>query len=554
LKVLPRFPAALSIRVWLLLAFVAVLVVPQVVVSLATGLDSWLTLSPIQVDLAREVQGNVARWGDPGWQEQLRPQLASARLDLALQDSAGSIVFRTADFPLPDPNLTLGNSAKLPADGLGGSAVSYIVTKHVAVQPAVRLRAPDPAAPVDNEVRPIVAIETLAGSKATLFGFDFVRGASSLVADVAGPVALDRAIVPQTFWIQSVTDDRGHRAYAYFVGPTDVSLLRLRTLLVPVTGFLTLGLTLLAVSWFLGRAILRPLAATSRAARLIAEGNLEFDLPQSRVREVAEVGVAFRAMGDALGASLGRQSELEQERRLFVGAIAHDLRTPLFCLRGYLDGLASGLADTPDKRSRYLAVCQEKVASLDHLIAELFTYAQVDYQEQALRSDCLDLGTLIGRAVDSFRVLASAKHLGLEVTDASEPIWVVGDEHLLARAVDNLLDNAFRYAPEGGRVQVDLHLEQDHVVLHVRDSGPGFVSRDLPHIFTPLFRSEASRNRQTGGAGLGLAIARKVFRAHGGDLSATNRPEGGAELAGRLPRARAVATPGEEEIVLAALA
>jgi signal transduction histidine kinase len=554
LKVLPRFPATLSIRVWLLLAFVAVLVVPQVAVSLATGLNGWLTLSPIQVDLAREVEGNVTHWADPTWQNPLRPQLARAQLDLALQDSAGTIVFRTADFPLPDPNLALGDNPKLPSDGLGGSAVSYVVAKPVAIQSTFRLKAPNPApAAVDNQLRPIVAVETLGGSK-TLFGFDLVRGASSLVADVDGPVALDRAMVPQTFWIQAVTDDRGHRAYAYFVGPTDTSLLRLRSLLVPVTGFLTLGLTLLAVSWFLGRAILRPLAATSRAARLIAGGNLEFELPRSRVREVAEVGIAFRAMGEALGTALGRQSELEQERRLFVGAIAHDLRTPLFCLRGYLDGLASGLADTPEKRSRYLTVCQEKVVSLDHLIAELFTYAQVDYQEQAPRSDYLDLGTLVGRAVDSFRVLASAKHVGLEVSGANEPTWVVGDEHLLARAVDNLLDNALRYTPEGGRVQVDLRMDQDHVGLRVRDSGPGFAPRDLPHVFTPLFRSEASRNRQTGGAGLGLAIARKVFLAHGGDLGASNRPEGGAELAARLPRARAAAAPSEGELARVVLA
>src|SRR5262249_17659338 len=220
----------------------------------------------------------------------------------------------------------------------------------------------------------------------------------------------------------------------------------------------------------------------------------------------------------ALGGAGRRNCEREQERCLLVGEIAPDLRTPLFCLRGYLDGLASGLADTPEKRSRYLAVCQEKVASLDHLVAELFTYVRVDYLEEAPRSDRLDLGALVGRAVDSFRVLASAKDVGLETAGASEPAWVVGDEHFLDRAVDNLLDNALRHTPEGGRVQVDLRPEQDRLVLRVRDSGPGFAPRDLPHIFTPLFRSEASRNRQTGGAGLGLAIARKVFRAHGGDL------------------------------------
>src|SRR5258708_3954660 len=126
----------------------------------------------------------------------------------------------------------------------------------------------------------------------------------------------------------------------------------------------------LCIAWVLTRYVLRPLAAMSNAAQQIANSNLEFDLPPSRVKEVANVTNAFHAMGAALRISLTRQSELEQDRRFFISAIAHDLRTPLFALRGYLAGLAQGLATTPEKAAHYIAVCQEKADVLERLIAD----------------------------------------------------------------------------------------------------------------------------------------------------------------------------------------
>ena len=122
----------------------------------------------------------------------------------------------------------------------------------------------------------------------------------------------------------------------------------------PIVAVTTLICTLGGIAWFLGRMVVKPLAATSEAARQIASGNLEVAVPTSRVREVANVNLAFDDMSAELRASLQHQSELEQERRLFIGAIAHDLRTPLFSLRGSLEGLATGVADTPEKQARYI--------------------------------------------------------------------------------------------------------------------------------------------------------------------------------------------------------
>src|SRR5262249_755342 len=117
----------------------------------------------------------------------------------------------------------------------------------------------------------------------------------------------------------------------------------------------------------------------------------------------------------------------------------------------------------------------------------------------------------------------------------SQPCLVDGDAHLLTRAVENLLDNAFRHTPNGGRIVVTCAAESAGVRFSVADTGPGIAAHDLPHLFKPLFRGQTSRNRRTGGTGLGLTIARRILRAHGGDLVAGNGTGGGAMFVGTLP-------------------
>jgi signal transduction histidine kinase len=336
-----------------------------------------------------------------------------------------------------------------------------------------------------------------------------------------------------------VTDSRGQVSRLTVWGQEDPTLVRLRNLIAPVTGVGALLLTLMVLAWLIGRSILRPLAAMSRAARLIAAGDLAFQLPDSHVREVAEVGAAFRVMGEALGESIQRQALLEQERRLFISAIVHDLRTPLFSLRGYLAGLAEGVANTPEKSERYVAVCQDKVAALDRLVSDLFAYAQIEYLEQEPERNVLDLGELLTRMVEELQPLARAKGIKLFVSGPTERGLVDGDEHLLTRAIENLLDNALRHTPPEGSVEVSWRRVGPHLEFTVGDSGPGFALGDLPHVFAPLYRAETSRNRRTGGAGLGLTIARRIMLAHGGDLTAANDPSGGAILTGTLPASRA---------------
>lgn len=341
-----------------------------------------------------------------------------------------------------------------------------------------------------------------------------------------GPRVVERVVVSDT--------EPQQVAYVYAneqTGPPDEVPIEL----LPIVGLIALALTLGGIAWFLRRTVLQPLAATSAAARQVAAGDLDVDLPTSRVREVAEVNMAFGSMSEGLRESLQHQAELEQERRFFIGAIVHDLRTPLFSLRGYLEGLEKGLADTPEKRDRYIAVAQEKAAALERLISDLFDYTRLEYLEQAPNREALDLSVLLRRLVDGALPQAEAKGVALTLDASSGQCMVDGDSHLLTRAVENLLDNALRYTPEDGSVRVGCRPERGRALFSVSDTGPGIPEYDLPHLFAPLYRSETSRNRRTGGAGLGLTIARRILLAHGGDLTAGNRAEGGAVFTGSLP-------------------
>ncbi len=296
--------------------------------------------------------------------------------------------------------------------------------------------------------------------------------------------------------------------------------------LAPVVALATLSIALSAIGWQIGRTVVRPLAATSQAARRIATGDLEVSVPSSNVREVDEVGTALELMSAELRHSLEQQAELEQERRMFVGAVAHDLRTPLFSLRGALEGLDSGVANTPEKRARYISIAREKADALERLISDLFAYTRLEYLDQTPNAEPLELSQLVGHLVDGFQPQADSKDIELQRDLSPDSRAVQGDEHMLTRAIENLLDNAVRFTPVGGTIRITCERTHSEVRLSVIDSGTGISASELPRLFSPLYRGETSRNRGTGGAGLGLTIARRIFRAHGGDLTAGNLPHG----------------------------
>ncbi|KPV56705.1 histidine kinase [Paenibacillus sp. A3] len=282
------------------------------------------------------------------------------------------------------------------------------------------------------------------------------------------------------------------------------------------------------------RFLLKPLERMSLAARQIAAGDWDVKLPWSGITEISEVRDGFEVMVKGLQQSFQKQTELEEERRFVIAAVAHDLRTPLFALRGYLDGLEQGVAQSPEKIAKYLAVCKEKSAQLDRLVEDLFTFTKMDYLEMKLHYKKIDFKHLIQQSIDSLSPLARQKQISIS-NHAADDCFISGDMHLLERSINNLLDNAVRHTPSYGEIVVQCYVDRDQVKFTIRDTGPGFSPVELQWAFEPLYRGETSRNRSTGGSGLGLTISQKIIRRHGGELAAGNHSEGGALLTGWLP-------------------
>ncbi len=244
------------------------------------------------------------------------------------------------------------------------------------------------------------------------------------------------------------------------------------------------ALLVATTAWFLQRSILTPLDAIGKASKQIEQGILSFSLPSPSTLEMAEVVSAFNAMGQALRDALARQEKLEEERRFFISAVVHDLRTPLFSLRGYLEGVEKGVADTPEMITQYLHICREKAEDLEHLITDLFTYTQLEYLDLLPQCEIVDMGVLLQKTVETMRPLAQLAGITVTVKreSPSHSALLAVDRRLLTRALENLLDNAIRYSPQGGSIDITWLRKLERFEFSIADTGPGIAPQEVqPH-------------------------------------------------------------------------
>jgi signal transduction histidine kinase len=288
---------------------------------------------------------------------------------------------------------------------------------------------------------------------------------------------------------------------------------------------------LVAFSLLARRWVVRPLAALTEAAGAIAGGSSVPPSRPSRVREIGELEEALAAMDESLRAATERDLRREEERRFLIGSIAHDLRTPLFLLRGHLEALARGVGDSRSSLRRAEAAGR----LLDRLIGDLFAFSTLEYRGARPAKERVDLADLFRQTAVGFGTLAAEKDVA--ITADGPEVTTLADEQFLSRVVSNLLDNAVRHVPAGGDVELRWEHGNGSIGFTVWNSGDPIPAEELPRLFEPMFRGDLSRNSETGGAGLGLAIARQLIEALGGSLVAENPPAGGARFAATFPAA-----------------
>jgi signal transduction histidine kinase len=292
-------------------------------------------------------------------------------------------------------------------------------------------------------------------------------------------------------------------------------------------GLLVVVLALAAASWPLARAIARPIEALGGTARRLGAGDLSVRSGLRRNDEIGELAQAFDEMADRIGRVLQGQREL-------LAAVSHELRTPLARIRVTL-GLAAE-AD-PARARAYLAEIETDVGELERLVGDVVVTARLDAAGAlALRRERLEARAIVEKALQRFARGNPGRRVDAAVADAPA---VEGDAMLLARALDNLLDNAARYSDAGTPLRVALGAAEGGAAIEVQDHGIGIEPEDQQRLFTPFFRADRSRARNSGGVGLGLAISKRVVDAHGGRLSLASRPGEGTTVRLWLPPAPA---------------
>ena len=287
------------------------------------------------------------------------------------------------------------------------------------------------------------------------------------------------------------------------------------------------GAVALACALLLGRRILKPLGHLRAASARLAQGDLTARAPESGPRELQEVSASFNEMAASV-------EQLFDARRELVAWASHDLRTPLASLKAMIEALEDGLAEPAE----YVQAIRTQTEILSGLVEDLFELARIDAGALTLELHDAPLGELVSRCLSSLDAEARAREVELESRVSSDPVVRIAPDKV-ERILMNLLTNAVRHSQPNGEVAVVVEPNSDHVVVSVEDTGAGLPPGASQRMFDRFWREDESRARSSGGAGLGLAIARGLVQAHGGTIWAENRSGGGARIAFTLPLATA---------------
>ena len=317
----------------------------------------------------------------------------------------------------------------------------------------------------------------------------------------------------------------------FLASMTEVFVTRQRLALLSTLIALAFGVT---AAVLIGRTIAAPISQVSRAANRVAAGDLsaraETTTRFARVGKDSEIGNLVEDFNQ-MAASLER---LEHERQNMIADIAHELRTPLTILQGQIDAMHYGVVPTNNEQ---LAKLSRQTELLSRLVKDLRTLSLAEAERLSLDLSEVDLRALVSDVVAGFQDTANTKNVTL--TFAAEPASVLAklDGDRVAQVLINLLSNALRHTPAGGSVAVKLSVPGSKVVLSVANSGEGLSPEALEHVFDRFYRAEPSRDRASGGSGLGLSISKAIVELHGGKMTAVNSSKG-AVFKVELPLAR----------------
>jgi len=311
----------------------------------------------------------------------------------------------------------------------------------------------------------------------------------------------------------------------FFYSESDFKLLNALNLILLIIGSLSL-LSSIVAGFFLSKRISRPIIKTAHIASKIADGNYDIRFEgKTKTKELDELVNAVNNMAE----SLSRQESL---RRQLTSDVAHELRTPLTVVSSHLEAMIEGLWEPTSER---LKSCYEEMERLSGLISDMERLAQIESENLKLSKSPVDLLELARTVAGHFEIESTKKNISVEV-QGNHSI-VNADRDRLNQVIINLLSNAIKYTHENGHVRISVHDTSENGIMTVEDDGIGIPEDELPLIFERFYRTDKSRNRKTGGAGIGLTITKAIVNAHGGKIEVTSSVNKGSCFTITLPKA-----------------
>jgi len=272
--------------------------------------------------------------------------------------------------------------------------------------------------------------------------------------------------------------------------------------------------------YWVSKKIVNPLIALKDASTKIKEGYLDFEVKANTNDEIGELCKEFEGMRCRLKESVKMQLQYENDRKELISNISHDLKTPVTAIKGYVEGIRDGVADTPEKMERYTDIIYKKASDIDKLIDELFLFSKLDLNKLPFVFERVEIKSYLSDSMEELKFDLEKSNVEIHLIDEiGDGISILADREKLRRVIINIVENSVKYMDKGnGQIQIILKDLGSFVQFEIKDNGPGISKDALPFIFDRFYRADPSRNSRTGGSGLGLAIAKRIIIGHEGKI------------------------------------
>ena len=300
-----------------------------------------------------------------------------------------------------------------------------------------------------------------------------------------------------------------------------------------VAEFVILLLTAIVMVVWIYKGIAPQIKILKIAANNVKEGNLDFSVATGGTDEMSEVCNAFEDMRVRHKNNAKDRLEDEAEQRALISNIAHDLKTPITAIKGYAEGMLDGVADTPEKREKYIRTIYNKANEMNTLINELTLYSNIDTNKIPYNFQKLNIHSYFEDCIEELGMDLENQHIRLDYANYVDPdVLIIADPEQLGRIIHNIVSNSVKYmrADVASRIAITIKDVGDFVQIEVADNGKGIATKDLPYVFDRFYRADASRNSAAGGSGIGLSIVKKIVEDHGGKIWVTSKENEGTTM------------------------